>query len=74
MGHSVSFKIGSSVGRERERERQRQKSRRDSKREKGQCKVALFKTHLFTHSTFKLALTAHARTKKKDMVTIIKIK
>jgi hypothetical protein len=62
--HSLSFKLNSSVGRERERDSDKNVERIQDER-KENVRLLLFKTHLFTHSTFTLALTAHTRTKKK---------
>ncbi len=70
--HSLSFNWTAHQG-ERERDSDKNVERIQDER-KENARLFLFKTHLFTHSTFSLALTAHTRTKKKDMVTIIKIK
>ncbi len=58
--NTFSFiQLDSSVGRERDSDKNVERIQ-DERKEN--VRLLLFKTHLFTHSTFPLALTAHTRT------------
>jgi hypothetical protein len=69
--HSLSFKLHSSVG--RERERQRQNCRKDSRRKKEKCKVPSLQ-NLFIYTLYLHTVTdCTYKNEKEDMATIIKI-